>query len=108
MTVRRNISAQTSSPHVLQREPGCLAQRLVLLRSCLHMTVALLMVVTTSLTGLRLAQASHFGDIETFASVPAVPGFPEGIAVHGKRVYLYGGPGAVWHRRHRALGDARL
>lgn len=31
-----------------------------------------------------------FGSITTFAPVPAVPGFPEGVAVHGNRVFVSG------------------
>jgi sugar lactone lactonase YvrE len=31
-----------------------------------------------------------FGAITTFASVPAVPGFPEGVAVHGNSVFVSG------------------
>jgi hypothetical protein len=36
------------------------------------------------------ASAAQFGAIETFAAVPAVPGFPEGISVQGSRVYVSG------------------
>lgn len=32
----------------------------------------------------------QFGDISTFANVPAVPGFPEGVAVHGNSVFVSG------------------
>ena len=31
-----------------------------------------------------------FGDISLFASVPANPGFPEGVAVHGDKVFVSG------------------
>ena len=43
--------------------------------------------------GTGQAVAAHgpaFGEIETFATVPAVPGFPEGVAVDGNRVYVSG------------------
>lgn len=42
------------------------------------------------LTGLNPAQALPFGEIETFAAVPADPGFPEGVAVHGNRIFVSG------------------
>lgn len=31
-----------------------------------------------------------FGTISKFASVPAVPGFPEGVAIHGNFVFVSG------------------
>src|SRR5262245_7007616 len=34
--------------------------------------------------------APAFGTITTFASVPAAPGFPEGVAVHGNSVFVSG------------------
>lgn len=37
-----------------------------------------------------IAFAASFGDIRTLALVPATPGFPEGIAVHGNRVFVSG------------------
>ncbi len=37
-----------------------------------------------------IALAASFGDIRTFAPVPDTPGFPEGIAVHGNRVFVSG------------------
>jgi sugar lactone lactonase YvrE len=67
------------------------------------------------LAGAGLAVASPArGQIETFAPVPAVPGFPEGIAVHGNRVFVSGparfgtagtGPSAiqVYDRKSAAL-----
>ena len=36
------------------------------------------------------AKKPDFGTITKFASVPAVPGFPEGVAVHGKSVFVSG------------------
>lgn len=40
--------------------------------------------------GLTPVQASPFGTLQTLASVPATPGFPEGIVVDGNRVYVLG------------------
>jgi len=48
--------------------------------------IALLLVAALTLTGFT----SPSGDIQKFASVPATPGFPEGIVVHGNRVYVSG------------------
>ena len=31
-----------------------------------------------------------FGTITEFASVPAIPGFPEGVAIHGNSVFVSG------------------
>jgi sugar lactone lactonase YvrE len=69
-------------------------------------------------TILLLSTAPHAlaasGGIATFATVPAAPGFPEGIAVHGNQVYVSGparfgtagtGPSAiqVYNRKSGAL-----
>ncbi|MGH9721376.1 MAG: SMP-30/gluconolactonase/LRE family protein [Bryobacteraceae bacterium] len=54
------------------------------------------------------AQIRPFGDSEVFAAVPA-PGFPEGIATHGNRVYVSGPaafgistPPVVWAFDHKS------
>ena len=54
-------------------------------------------VVAILLTGLLVATSfveakpkETFGHITTFAHVPAAPGFPEGIAVHGNSVFVSG------------------
>lgn len=47
-------------------------------------------VITFLLTGLGAAHAAEPGDIVTFAQVPATPGYPEGIAVHGTWVFVSG------------------
>src|SRR3954471_1935080 len=57
--------------------------------SLLRSALALLTLVAPGAT-LPPARAAQFGDIETFASVPASPGFPEGISVDGNRVYVSG------------------
>ncbi|HEX4955974.1 MAG TPA: hypothetical protein VF017_21505 [Thermoanaerobaculia bacterium] len=52
---------------------------------------ASVLALTLGLIGLAApAGADAFGAIETFAPVPAVPGFPEGVAVHGNRVFVSG------------------
>src|SRR5262249_33949009 len=64
----------------------------LLTTSLLRSTLALLAVAEVGLASLPLAHAAepHFGEIETFANVPATPGFPEGISVDGNRVYVSG------------------
>jgi sugar lactone lactonase YvrE len=58
-------------------------------------------------------RALSFGDITTFATVPAMPGFPEGVVVHGNRVFVAGparfgtagtGPSAI-HVYDRKSGE---
>ena len=56
----------------------------------LRAAVVLLAVLALGLAGFGAAQASQIGDIDTFASVPATPGFPEGIVVHGNSVFVSG------------------
>lgn len=51
-------------------------------------SLSLLVVLALSVPGVGGVVADSV--IETFASVPAVPGFPEGIAVNGHRVYVSG------------------
>ena len=48
------------------------------------------MIAALSLVTLLPAQAASIGDIETFAGVPADPGFPEGVLVHGSQVFVSG------------------
>src|SRR5262249_19160403 len=43
-----------------------------------------------ALEGRTLLDAGAFGQVKLFAPVPAAPGFPEGIAVFGDRVYVAG------------------
>lgn len=52
--------------------------------------VPALLLACAALAGAHAAQALPFGPIEVFAGVPAVPGFPEGVAVHGNRVFVSG------------------
>jgi hypothetical protein len=52
--------------------------------------VAALLVAVVVLAFAGTAIAAQYGDIETFALVPAAPGFPEGVAVHGNRVFVSG------------------
>jgi sugar lactone lactonase YvrE len=65
------------------------------------------------LTGVGAAQAAQPGGIGVFATVPADPGFPEGIAVHGNWVFVSGparfgtagtGPSAI-HVYNRKTGS---
>ncbi|WP_438032018.1 SMP-30/gluconolactonase/LRE family protein [Sorangium sp. So ce204] len=52
--------------------------------------LAILSAVSPLIPGPALAQGGYYGEIKTFATFPAAPGFPEGIAVHGNRVYVSG------------------
>lgn len=74
--------------------------------------LSLIVVITLSLLVAGLVAAG--GDIGTFATVPAVPGFPEGVAIHGNQVYVSGparfgtagtGPSAIqlYNRKTGAL-----
>ena len=85
-----------------------------------------LMVMVLAMAGLGPVQAAqtegHHGDIgeiETFATVPVDPGFPEGVVVHGNRVFVSGparfgtagtGPSAiqVYDRKNGALKQTIL
>ena len=49
-----------------------------------------ILVVLMTFGVLSAAPDRPLGDSRVFATVPAVPGFPEGIAVRGKRVYVTG------------------
>jgi len=51
---------------------------------------ALAGAIVTLLAGLSPAAAVELGGITTFTGVPAAPGFPEGIAVHGDRIFVSG------------------
>lgn len=79
-----------------------------------RIAVVLLAITTAGIIAAGPAPGSEFGDIETFAGVPAFPGFPEGVAVHGNRVFVSGparfgtagtGPSAiqVYNRKTGAL-----
>ncbi len=48
----------------------------------------LVLVVVLAVTG--TAMAAQYGQITTFAPVPATPGFPEGVVIHGNRVFVSG------------------
>lgn len=66
-------------------------KRFQFLRQHYCLSIALLMaacLVTLSSTVWAKQEILH--DIETHAYVPAEPGFPEGAAVHGQRVYVSG------------------
>jgi sugar lactone lactonase YvrE len=78
--------------------------------------VVLSMVALVGFVSPGPVRAVAFGDITTFATVPAVPGFPEGVVVHGNRVFVAGparfgtagtGPSAihVYDRRSGTLVD---
>jgi sugar lactone lactonase YvrE len=56
----------------------------------LGVVAAALALAVAGLAAPSPARAAAFGTIETFATVPAVPGFPEGVAVHGNRVFVSG------------------
>jgi sugar lactone lactonase YvrE len=89
----------------------------LLLRNKLGKYIALcaLAALTLSLTTIAsLAKSTPaFGTITTFAPVPAVPGFPEGVVVHGNSVFVSGparfgtagsGPSAI-HVYNRKTGQ---
>jgi sugar lactone lactonase YvrE len=59
-------------------------------RGRLSAAVVILSVVALLLAGFDPAQASESVGLVTFATVPTAPGFPEGIAVHGDRVFVSG------------------
>ena len=52
-----------------------------------NLVVATVLVLSLSMTYSAMAAS---GGIDTFAVVPADPGFPEGIVVHGSHVYVSG------------------
>ncbi|WP_437670402.1 SMP-30/gluconolactonase/LRE family protein [Sorangium sp. So ce131] len=52
--------------------------------------LAVLSAVSTFIAGPARAHGWWHGEVKTFARTPADPGFPEGIAVHGNRVYVSG------------------
>jgi sugar lactone lactonase YvrE len=56
----------------------------------LRAVIVLLAVLALGLAGFGLAQAGQVGEIDPFASVPATPGFPEGVVVHGNSVFVSG------------------
>src|SRR5690242_19415847 len=55
-----------------------------------HGALALLSAVSMLIAAPARAEGGWHGEIRTFARTPADPGFPEGIAVHGNRVYVSG------------------
>jgi sugar lactone lactonase YvrE len=69
------MSTHTSVPRLLHRTAGALA-----------------IVAAAGIAGFDAGHAFSAGAITTFATVPA-PGFPEGIVVHGNRVFV---SGAAW------------
>ena len=52
--------------------------------------VAVAAVLVAGSVGTASAQLRPFGDVRRLAPVPTPPGFPEGIAVWGQRVYVVG------------------
>ncbi len=55
-----------------------------------HLTVTLAVLCLTCLEPASAKKKEQFGDISTFATVPADPGFPEGVAIHGNSVFVSG------------------
>lgn len=87
-------------------------------RPRIHLLRVLLAFVALALA-IGTAQAAPFGALTTFAPVPADPGFPEGVAVHGNSVFISGparfgtagtGPSAiqVYNRKSGALEHTLL
>lgn len=58
-------------------------------RSGLGFIIKVVFVFSLLLPTIVLA-ATEFSGIQTYATVPADPGFPEGVAVHGDRVFVSG------------------
>jgi sugar lactone lactonase YvrE len=58
-------------------------------RSGLGFAIKVTLLLSLLLPTVVLA-AMEFDGIQTFATVPADPGFPEGVAVHGDRVFVSG------------------
>ena len=54
-----------------------------------HAACALLLVLICLAT-VSPARAQSFGDVQVLATFPTPPGFPEGVAVNGNRVYVSG------------------
>jgi len=52
--------------------------------------LSLLSAASALIAGPARAEGGWYGEIRTFAQLPAHPGFPEGIAVHGDRVFVSG------------------
>lgn len=76
--------------------------------------LSLLLALLILALAVGTAQAAPYGTITSFAPVPADPGFPEGVAVHGNSVFVSGparfgtagtGPSAiqVYNRKSGAL-----
>lgn len=87
-------------------------------RPRIHLLRVLLAFVALTLA-IGTAQAAPFGALTTFAPVPADPGFPEGVVVHGNSVFVSGparfgtagtGPSAiqVYNRKSGALEQTIL
>jgi hypothetical protein len=53
-------------------------------------TLLTLVSIFTFSTTFVVAQDRSFGDVDILATVPFPPGFPEGIAVNGDKVYVAG------------------
>lgn len=60
------------------------------LRSRLSSLTLILALAGGGLAASPSARALPFGPIQVFAGVPATPGFPEGVAVHGNEVFVSG------------------
>ena len=57
----------------------------------LHGVMALLITALAVHSNVALAeQSSNLFSITPYATVPAIPGFPEGVAVHGNRIFVSG------------------
>src|SRR5215212_8751927 len=66
-------------------------------------TITVLIAALTTIGAHAAPAPRPLGDSAVFATVPATPGFPEGVAVRGNRVYVSGPanfgiftPSAVW------------
>jgi len=59
-------------------------------KSLLALSLGLALIATTFAAGRVQGGMFDFGEAKVLATVPTPPGFPEGIAVHGNRVYVSG------------------
>lgn len=60
-------------------------------RLIMHVVIAAVLVLSLAMTSsARADNADPYGSITTFSTVPANPGFPEGIVVHGSQVFVSG------------------
>jgi sugar lactone lactonase YvrE len=109
-----SLDLGTASPEGWRHQENKMKRWTVSVGRRLRMAVVFLAVLALGVASIGPAQAAQIGGIDTFANVPATPGFPEGITVHGNSVFVSGparfgtagtGPSAiqVFNRKTGAL-----